>query len=51
MERRHSAFTWARRSAWRNLLYALEWWVFGAFAAFVWWRFVRDLRAGVVSPA
>lgn len=26
----------------RNLLYALEWWVFGAFAAFIWWRFVRD---------
>lgn len=31
----------------RNLLYALEWWVFAAFAAFVWWRFVRDeLRGG-----
>jgi cytochrome oxidase assembly protein ShyY1 len=40
-----------RFTAWRNLLYALEWWVFGAFAAFVWWRFVRDLRAEVVSPA
>jgi cytochrome oxidase assembly protein ShyY1 len=26
----------------RNLLYALEWWVFGAFAAFIWWRFVRE---------
>lgn len=26
----------------RNLLYAIEWWVFAAFAAFVWWRFVRD---------
>ena len=26
----------------RNLLYALEWWVFGAFAAFVWWRWARD---------
>lgn len=26
----------------RNLLYAVEWWVFGAFAAFVWWRWSRD---------
>ncbi|WP_052337144.1 SURF1 family protein [Nocardioides alkalitolerans] len=26
----------------RNLLYAIEWWVFAAFAAFVWWRFVKD---------
>ena len=26
----------------RNLLYALEWWVFGAFAVFMWWRYVRD---------
>lgn len=26
----------------RNLLYAIEWWVFAAFAAFVWWRFARD---------
>nr|WP_246289830.1 SURF1 family protein [Nocardioides marinus] len=31
----------------RNLLYALEWVVFGGFAAFVWWRYVRDVtRAG-----
>ncbi|WP_456695027.1 SURF1 family protein [Aeromicrobium sp. P5_D10] len=22
----------------RNLAYALQWWVFGAFAAFMWWR-------------
>ncbi len=22
----------------RNLLYAIEWWFFGAFAAFIWWR-------------
>lgn len=29
-------------TAWRNLLYALEWWVFGAFAGFVWWRWCRD---------
>ncbi|EON25820.1 MULTISPECIES: SURF1 family protein [Nocardioides] len=32
-------------TALRNLLYALEWWVFGAFAAFVWWRWVRDEKA------
>ncbi len=29
------------------LLYALEWVVFGGFAGFVWWRYVRDVtRAG-----
>lgn len=28
----------------RNLLYGIEWWLFGAFAAFIWWRWVRDLR-------
>lgn len=27
----------------RNLLYALEWWVFSAFALFLWWRWCRDL--------
>ena len=26
----------------RNLLYAFEWWVFGAFAAFIWWRWRQD---------
>jgi surfeit locus 1 family protein len=26
----------------RNLLYALQWWVFGAFAAFIWWRWVQE---------
>jgi surfeit locus 1 family protein len=26
----------------QNLLYAIEWWVFGGFAAVVWWRFTRD---------
>ncbi|WP_341924863.1 SURF1 family protein [Nocardioides psychrotolerans] len=31
-----------RFTALRNILYALEWWVFGAFAAFIWWRFVRE---------
>lgn len=27
----------------RNLLYAIQWWVFGAFAAFIWFRYVRDV--------
>jgi len=26
----------------RNLLYAVEWWIFGVFALFVWWRWGRD---------
>jgi surfeit locus 1 family protein len=34
-----------RFTALRNLLYALEWWVFGGFAAFIWWRWVRDEQA------
>ena len=34
-----------RFTALRNLLYALEWWVFGGFAAFLWWRYVQDARA------
>ena len=34
-----------RFTAVRNLLYALEWWVFGGFAAFVWWRWVQDTAA------
>ena len=29
----------------RNLLYALQWWVFGAFALFVWWRHLADTLA------
>ena len=35
-----------RFTAVRNLLYGIEWWVFGAFAAFIWWRHLRDLRDG-----
>lgn len=34
-----------RFTALRNILYAIEWWVFGGFAAFVWWRYLRDVRA------
>jgi surfeit locus 1 family protein len=33
-----------RFTALRNLLYAAEWWFFGAFAAFIWWRWMRDQR-------
>jgi surfeit locus 1 family protein len=35
-----------RFTALRNLLYAIEWWIFGAFAAFIWWRWLRDLQEG-----
>ena len=27
---------------WRNAAYALQWWVFAGFAAFMWFRMVRD---------
>lgn len=26
----------------RNLLYGVQWWVFAAFAVYVWWRWARD---------
>ena len=26
----------------RNLLYAFQWWVFGAFAIFMWWRWLME---------
>jgi surfeit locus 1 family protein len=26
----------------RNLLYAFQWWAFGAFGAFIWWRWVQE---------
>ena len=31
----------------RNFLYALEWWVFGGFAVYLWWRWCRDEVAHV----
>ena len=34
-----------RFTALRNLLYALEWWFFGGFALFIWWRYLRDETA------
>ena len=33
----------------RNLLYALEWWVFAGFAVYVWWRWCRDELSGRVT--
>lgn len=30
----------------RNLMYALQWWVFAAFAAFMWWRIAREQLRG-----
>lgn len=32
----------ARTTGLRNLLYGIEWWVFGGFAVFLWWRWCRD---------
>ncbi|WP_110180864.1 SURF1 family protein [Nocardioides solisilvae] len=32
----------ARSTGLRNLLYGIEWWVFAAFAAFIWWRWCAD---------
>jgi surfeit locus 1 family protein len=35
----------------RNLLYALEWWAFGAFAVYAWWRWCRDEVTRVTGVA
>jgi cytochrome oxidase assembly protein ShyY1 len=40
-----------RFTAVRNLLYAFEWWVFAAFAAFVWWKHLQDVLAAERAPA
>jgi cytochrome oxidase assembly protein ShyY1 len=29
----------------RNLVYAVQWWIFAAFVAFMWWRIVTDIDA------
>ena len=34
-----------RFTAIRNLLYAIEWWVFGAFAVLIWWRWLGEQLA------
>jgi surfeit locus 1 family protein len=33
-----------RFTAVRNLFYAIEWWFFGGFAVFIWWRWVGEQR-------
>ena len=33
----------------RNLLYGVEWWVFGCFAVFLWWRWCKDEIERVTS--
>jgi hypothetical protein len=38
-------------TALRNLLYAFQWWLFGAFAAFVWWRWVQEDVLGHRRPS
>ncbi|MBD3924012.1 SURF1 family protein [Nocardioides cavernae] len=40
----------SRTTGVRNLLYAVEWWVFGAFAAFIWWRWRRDATRPDLAP-
>ena len=40
----------SRSTGIRNLLYAAEWWIFGAFAAFIWWRWRQDATAPEVAP-
>ena len=34
----------------QNLSYALQWWLFSAFALFFWWRVVRDDHRGTLRP-
>lgn len=36
----------SRFTALRNILYAIEWWVFALFAGYIWWRYVRDTTQG-----
>lgn len=43
----------AQPSRWagvRNLLYAVQWWVFAGFVAFMWWRIVSDAEAPTSQP-
>lgn len=37
-------------TGWRNIAYAIEWWLFAAFAVFLWWRFVRDATGHRAEP-
>jgi cytochrome oxidase assembly protein ShyY1 len=36
----------SRGTGLQNLLYAVEWWLFGLFAAYIWWRWIADMRPG-----
>lgn len=38
-------------TALKNLLYAIEWWIFGLFAAFIWWRWLADERERIDSES
>ena len=40
-----------RLTAVRNLLYAIEWWFFGLFAGFIWWRWVREEVLGATTAS
>ncbi|AKT50141.1 SURF1 family protein [Arsenicicoccus sp. oral taxon 190] len=35
---------------WRNFAYAIQWWIFAAFALYMWWRMVRDDHRAVIRP-
>lgn len=35
----------------KNLLYAFQWWIFGAFAVYVWYRWCRDQVEARAEPA
>ncbi len=35
---------------WRNASYAAQWWVFAAFALWLWWRMVRDEHRRSLTP-
>ena len=35
----------------RNLLYAFQWWIFGGFAVYIWYRWCRDQLEARAEPA
>jgi hypothetical protein len=37
--------------AWRNVSYALQWWLFAGFGLFFWYRLVRDDHLGRFQPS
>ena len=38
-------------TALRNLLYGIQWWIFGGFAVFLWWRWCRDELTARRAPS